>query len=1022
MSGAIMSHSPYLYDSRDYQLLSLISRVAKRSRGRSVLPMPKLNPNGIITLAESMEERMAAAVLRLLDTLDKGASEERLDALRALRAEVHSMSHAQFRLNTGRALVQIMKDLVRASGGREDQLRLAHEFRMVATGRPSVMRHVLKRYYMLEMPEDWNQAVFDNHVHDANTKGRKNATHLIMDAWLKGIRTLTVIYYNYVLPAAAHELISAASIMGITVRIGLLFHAPHRGKLVDLIWIPRGFSSEEDFISFLSSTEMQSLMSNGRAATRWLEKRILHLLHCWNGEERRRMAEMLGAMPEKLDDQEFLSFVGGGQASMLHLVEFIYKKLLPMMQAKVSELKERQDDPSLSETERTDAHKELVRLDRLTTEKILSRLSDPDLFPDTQWIQDACSSSDCPPILNMAPFSLLRLLGERKSGCRVTLNLARLDAADVLELLWDCKGLITHLELFNLKDWQNGEMKPLAKINALQRAINSASIPRLKTLVLEMIAEDASAGAADGEGRNEDRRRKLNVVLQNLPVLCSYYQAGKLRATMGTDSTSRPGYHFGMGLAYPDTLPRRARTELASRRHGAHLLLPVRTELLEKITYFPNAEGDSPLAAWIRRLPWMRRFGEQKVTSWTAVSENSIVENNGRCTPISRKTRFLRGSVVTLGGSNNFSANGFLPPPPKKESFWKTLGCLKTWIANAVRLLLGFLTAALGFWFTQTGPLAVLGGILWFFISLVRSILQSVLGAGGIHRSSLLRWNNYVSWSDACITMMYSGPAAVLLEPILRIGVLEKAFGFSSVSHPVAVFSLLTAAYGLYKAFVHAVRGFPLKNVLIDLALTPLSIPVVLLFHAAAVLIFRGLDCSAIIPLCAALVTKIGCDTVISFGNGLADKESNLRHRMADYHKLFNEMLSIYSKITSMFPGSDIKKLIAAPDKLHCMLEERAPYLWDEIVVNALDMMYLWFYQPRANYAVKRSLRLFSREERLVFLNMQQTLTMEKLISQMFVDGLVGRNFAGSLSFYLGHNKEYLARMKTLCLLEAEGA
>ena len=31
----------------------------------------------------------------------------------------------------------------------------------------------LRRYHLLEMPEEWNQIAFDDHVHDANTKGRK---------------------------------------------------------------------------------------------------------------------------------------------------------------------------------------------------------------------------------------------------------------------------------------------------------------------------------------------------------------------------------------------------------------------------------------------------------------------------------------------------------------------------------------------------------------------------------------------------------------------------------------------------------------------------------------------------------------------------------------------------------------------------------------------------------------------------------------------------------------------------------
>ncbi len=82
-----------------------------------------------------------------------------------------------------------MKELVRAHGNYQRQLELAHDFRRAASGKPRIIREQLRRYHLLEMPEEWNQVTFDDHVHDANTKGRKSATHLIMDAWIKGIRS-----------------------------------------------------------------------------------------------------------------------------------------------------------------------------------------------------------------------------------------------------------------------------------------------------------------------------------------------------------------------------------------------------------------------------------------------------------------------------------------------------------------------------------------------------------------------------------------------------------------------------------------------------------------------------------------------------------------------------------------------------------------------------------------------------------------------------------------------------------------
>ena len=179
-----MTHRSLRFDPQDYQLLTMINRTVTKSRAERPSLMPQLSPSGILELAVPAEMRMASAVLRLLDTLAQGHANDRLEALAALHDEVLVMARTSLRINTGRVLVQLMKELVRSHDDFETQLRLAHDFRQAATGRHDVVRRLLHRYYMLEMPEDWNQAVFDNHVHDANTKGRKNATHLII---LEGI-------------------------------------------------------------------------------------------------------------------------------------------------------------------------------------------------------------------------------------------------------------------------------------------------------------------------------------------------------------------------------------------------------------------------------------------------------------------------------------------------------------------------------------------------------------------------------------------------------------------------------------------------------------------------------------------------------------------------------------------------------------------------------------------------------------------------------------------------------------------
>ena len=118
------SRFPY-YDPEDYQLLAMISQTVEKNRHSQSRVMSKLSPNGIIELSEPIELRMASAVLRLLDTLEQGKADERLWALAALHDEVLVMSRTFLRINTGRVLVQIMKELVRAKGDFETQLRLA---------------------------------------------------------------------------------------------------------------------------------------------------------------------------------------------------------------------------------------------------------------------------------------------------------------------------------------------------------------------------------------------------------------------------------------------------------------------------------------------------------------------------------------------------------------------------------------------------------------------------------------------------------------------------------------------------------------------------------------------------------------------------------------------------------------------------------------------------------------------------------------------------------------------------------
>lgn len=1070
----------YKFDQQDHHFLSLVNRIIEQSHSsgdeRSLF-YANLHPNGILDLAMPREMRMASAVLHLLDTLHLSKEAERIQALQNLYDEVLVSAKTTFRHNTGRVLIQIMKELVRGttSGDKEKQLRLAHDFRLAATGKPTVVRRMLRRYYLLEMPEEWNQAVFDHHVHDANTKGRKNATHLIMDAWIKGIRSLTVIYYNYVTPEAARELLSAAEIMGITLRIGILFHAPHRGRLVDFIWVPRGFSNANDFLAFLDTPNVKRLMDDGRKASLWLEEHILKLLEQWNEKTRHEWEEQTGFCPEPLDKCAFRDFVATGQTSLLHLAEYIHKCIYPSLSQRATFLSERLNQLPLNDQAYGENYEQLCFLNNITPEYILKQLEH--LLAST--VNISCLPTDnqagCPELLRLPPLLLLDWVNSLHSGNRVILNLACLTPEDVLTLLWDCQGLITHLELFNLKDWQEGKAPHTQTINDLQQAINGGSGPLLKQIIRSMIRDCESE--TDDPDRVQ-RLQKLRMILRNIPTFHDFYKKSKLYTRFGTDSTSRPGRHFGMGLFLPQTLPRRAQKELAEST-TPRLRLPMHIDLVERISYQHitgtyRSKLKRSLLGLVQKLPG--HLGMCKKREWLMQLQNIRICNGGDCTTDTRSNGQEYGNIFTLGGMGMVTSNGFHPERYEPElrqrqngkkgetpqavpvhqysnsgdkfpadllreeerhspegrgsllSAWRNLGYyMNTNLANALKVIIGFIPAFLTFQYTQEWwVLAWFGAPLWFGITGLRNIIQAVMGGGGFRRSPLLRWNSYVSWSRLCDSLMFTGFSVVLLEYVMRVLVLQNQFDITSANHQILAFTIISIVNGFYIAAHNYFRGLQVEAIVGNLFRSVFAIPVSLAYNSVLVGVLLLLDVPdpflVLLPS-AAIISKLASDTVAGVIEGIADGNSNDRLREWDYNTKLKQVFESYSQLDLCFPEQGVLEMLTKPREILLALangSESEKNLRLALIVNALDLMYFWYYQPRAPQVLGLMVPRLSRLERQALMRTQRVLRAEKEVVQLFVDGLVGRNFSRALSFYLDRHEAYLHNMAKVCLAKEE--
>lgn len=984
--------SDIYFDKQDRNILALVNRLLESRSGPSEdgLFDPNLHPHGIKELAATPVARMAYAVINLLRNLEMGVAQarDRILALEVLYDEVLNSAHSLLRRNTARVLMQIMKDMVRSHGDRLEQLKLAHDFRKVVQGTPRIVRYMLARYHLPEMPETWNQLAFDDHVYDANTKGRKTPTHLIMDAWIKGIRDITVGYEYWIPTDAARELLRAAEITGITVRIGIEFQVPFYDHYANLFWIPRGFSSNEDFLEFLHSPKLAAMMRRGREVLGWKKERVLRDLAIWNEKIRQKIADQWGGDIPELTAEEFLQSVGKGQPGIQHLAEAIHKHIFPYAKQYAEKLSQRDDE---------EARSKLKALELLGADVIEEEWLSHEKHPELLDLSAPDDPEKMPELLRLSPMELVRELQDLNPGYRLVLGAAGLSVEDVTEFLADCNGAVTHLEIFNMKGWLNHQLTDLIPIGDFQRSLNLGLGPRIKQMVRQMGRRFEKEG-------NEERAAKFHEILRNVPKLWEHYRHSPLKSRLGTSSGGKRSY--GMGLVLTETLPLRALKEL-KRKQQSDLSIPICSPV-EECEIFRNPENPSFwqwLATYFRRIPGLSHLGMEKHSEWKTASEYCRICSNG--------------NIANLGGLNQGVTNNFVESRNNTSKKYLSLAYLNTKISNWFKVLVGFIPAFFSFIYTQDWWfLAYFGTFIWFGITGIRNVIQMVLAAKGFSRGTMIHWKDQVSISRLCDSLMYTGISVLLLEVMVRVWLLEDGFGLTVENDSTIVFAVLHIVNGFYICAHNVFRGFPKEAAIGNFFRSGLAIPVsslydYLLFQLLLVLGIANPEIY-LVPS-AAVISKMASDTVAAIIEGYADSQVNLRMRRWDYKSKIANVFACYTRLELLFPQEDALIKMARQGGLKGHGGARGRELEKAFIINALDLMYFWYYQPRAQDAFKKMIINMPDADKNVLARAQLVLIREREISQMLVDGLLGRNFSSALAFFLDKHRQYLHIITKLC-------
>jgi hypothetical protein len=1042
-----VAHSRLFFDPNDYTLLRIVNDVLSRSTQstsiRSLLAS-YMHPHGIKEMAAPQVLRIAYAIASLLGSLEAGKSTDRLSALRSLKDEVLLSNSSYLQKNTSRVLLQIMKELIRHREDEATQLLLAHDFRIASSGKPRIVRAELEKYHLLEMPEDWNQLAFDHHVHDANTKGRKSPTHLVMDAWIKGVRFLTVVYYNYVEPKVAEELLEAATILDMHIRIGIEVSSRFRGKYVRVIWEPQSYTDPKSFRAFLDEQPVKAFMKEGRQVSAYQQKYVFEALQAYNRVHRAAICAEYGLELDELDEETFSAFVGTGQPSLLHLAKYIQSGMQPKLKDAVRVMAD--EYRTADDIRRKELQDRLGALNAIDSELLINRYLQPCRNPELHDPTVPQDSPEVPPLLRLHTGELLPRLAKFHSNSRFTLNLSNLSIPDTLELLYDCQGHINNIELYNLKDVTRGKwsmpmssqsscagdvvdlMSPertCAQICELQKALNDDNVIALKRAIRnivwafeeERLALNNSLAQARckenvtrcGEiqcelASMEDRKAKLLDILFDIENFHKYYKKRPLGSRIGSGSTGQSRHQYGMGVVVLETLPKRAQKIALSQASGLRKRLPVTAMMtVHNRTYCHGQGDDSALIRLARRIPGLELAGCSSEKEWFL---DSIDIHPKR-----------PGNIVTLGGVQLEHDNGLRFTETQANATGPlSFKYLNTALKNALKILAGFVPAFLTFALTKDWwVLAYLGGFIWFAITGVRNILQAVLGGGGLKRSPLVQWNSLVSWSRVADDLLYTGFSVPLLDLVVKTLILDQGFGITTSTNPVLLFAAMALTNGIYISSHNTFRGLPRTVIVANFFRSILSIPLAILFNgvlASSMHMSMMTGVEEVLQKWAAIISKLASDCVAAVIEGLGDRRNNIRIRLADYRAKLIAMFDVFARLDVLFPEEDVLDMLQSPKMFMETITYEARDLEKVLIVNALDLMYIWLYQPRASKALSVISQDMTKEEWLIFLRSQYVLKRYREISQLFVDGLVGKNFSKALAFYLEKSDAYLEDME----------
>ncbi len=696
--------------------------------------------------------------------------------LQALRIMIEQSLHAKtvtMPINTARVQIQLMKDTVKAQGNRRRQMEHIADFGLASFGHEAVIRSYLKDLALVEVPEVGKalnklDLGWDDHVHDSVSEGRKTPTQVLLDAFIKGMSRITLVYNNIEEERMIHEAISAGQILGIDVEIGIEFSVGKGGNRRHYMYVPPLFSRSHEFFNFLEKHrhELEDFREGLKKNQANRYKSLLSVIKQFNDIHLPRLNEDFS--PESpcwfpaITEEEFKKVVASGQASREHLSELlkdrftkVFHKRVLLYKTMVAAAKDRFKRGAYTQWE-MDAVNSRYESTRTTFETLSrSELAGKYLATRSSVDYDSVFEDELPLLDTIA----------RLPGKLVMIHPLELGLKKAIRHIIEFAGQLTHVEIMNLRDSASRNPSDIILFNKFIFYLNNRPI--------EEIAEFLEQNDITGVSQNHLEKAKLAASQRGIIPNC------------GSDSTGRNKLIPGMGFV-----------------RSSQICPKIKKEFLEKHVVLPQ-----PISTlYLNQGRWTRELQNDHS------GDHDTIVCMGKQIPIPGN-KVGDEEIVEL---INFSR------------FWQYMN---PEIKNFFRLAGGFVVALYWMFIIQFDGDLFVGTVfatIWLFVTFFRNVLVDLVASSGTDFKNYSLKN--VNFDNAYQSVFWTGfsvPVLGLVKnnfdwlyPGLKAGVLFES----------SKFFFICLANGIYISTHNTLRNFDKSVIRGNFFRSVLSWPVVTVF------------------------------------------------------------------------------------------------------------------------------------------------------------------------------------------------